>query len=211
MDLKPTVARISYMSAPLWRRLWAALFLAALLVSAAVLTAEPARAAVGVEKTSRLAGVPGDPVHLTLACGFCFPPCHGAPGHRNVPCMLDTKAQPPKEFPVSLVPIEKAPKPHRCGPNALCSPQPRGAPRRAPFTYLGRATPPPDDDPSERHYLPRYLLDFEIPKLRPGVYTFAIFCDVCARGKRGSLIANPRARPWRLRILAPPAASMRPR
>lgn len=205
MDLKWVPARISYMSATsiqLWRRLSIALIAAGLLASAVVLAVQPARAAVGVEKVSRAAGAPGDPVDLTLGCGFCFPPCKGAPGHRNVPCMLGTKAQPPEYFPISLVPIEKAPEPHRCGPNALCSPDPRGAPRRAPFTYLGQATGPGEKSRSGGRYVPRYRLHFEIPELRPGVYTFVIFCDVCAAGKRGSLIANPVARLWRLRVLS---------
>jgi hypothetical protein len=187
-----------------WRKLSVMLLAAAMLVAVTALRSEPARAAVGVEKVSRLAGAPGDPVDLTLACGFCFPPCHGAPGHRNVPCMLGTKAQPPKEFPISLVPIEKAPKLHRCGPNAVCSPTPVGAPRRFPYSYLGRATPPADDGSSSGgRDLPRYLLPFTIPKLRPGVYTYVIFCDVCAPGRRGSLIANPQDRRWRLRVLSP--------
>jgi hypothetical protein len=180
-----------------------ALVAAGLLASVAVLAAQPARAAVGVEKVSRTAGVPGDAVDLTLGCGFCFPPCEGAPGHRNVPCMLGTKAQPPESFPISLVPVEEAPEPHRCGPNALCSPTPRGAPRQSPFAYLGQATGPSDESHSAGRYVPRYRLHFEIPKLRAGVYTFVIFCDVCAGGKRGSLIANPAARPWRLRVLSP--------
>jgi hypothetical protein len=210
MDLRWTPPRISCMSAPAWRKFSAMLLAAAMLVTVTALRAEPAGAAVGVEKVSRLAGVPGDPVGLTLACGFCFPPCHGAPGHRNVPCMLGTKAQPPKEFPISLVPIEKAPKLHRCGPNAVCPPLPRGAPRHAPYAYLGRATPPADDEsPASGNYVPRYLIHFDIPDLRPGVYTYAIFCDVCAPGKRGSLIANPRDRRWRLRVQQPPAATFK--
>jgi hypothetical protein len=196
-----------------WRK-FSLILAAALLVTATALRAQPASGDVGVEKVSRLAGAPGDSVDLTLACGFCFPPCHGAPGHRNVPCMLGMKAPPPKEFPLSLVPIEKAPKLHRCGPNAVCPPLPRGAPRRAPYTYLGRATPPADDGSSSAgNDVPRYLLHFDIPDLKPGVYTYVIFCDVCARGERGSLIANPSAHRWRLRVLSPaprksePAAS----
>ena len=42
--------------------------------------ASPAQADVGVESSSRAAGAPGDPVELTLGCGFCFPPCVGEPG-----------------------------------------------------------------------------------------------------------------------------------
>jgi len=186
------------------RRLPIALLAAGLLVFVALLGAVSADAAVGVEKTSRPAGVPGAKVDLTLACGFCFPPCTGPPGHREpLPCMLGTHhAQPPESFAVSLVPIEKAPKPHRCGPNALCSPTPEGAPRKAPYTYLGRATPPEDDErPPNGRNIPRYLLNFAIPDLRPGIYAYVIFCDACASGKRGSLIASPSSRLWRLRVL----------
>ena len=202
MDLKATPARTTSMIS--LRRLPLALLAAGLLVFIALLGAAPADADVGVEKTSRPAGVPGAKVDLTLACGFCFPPCTGPPGHREPsPCMLGTHhAQPPESFAISLVPIEKAPKPHWCGPNALCSPTPRGAPRQAPYTYLGRATPPQAGDvPSEEKNIPRYLLDFDIPDLRPGIYAYVIFCDVCARGERGSLIASPSSRLWRLRVL----------
>lgn len=202
MDLKATLARTTSMIS--LRRLPLALLTAGLLVSIALLGARPADAAVGVEKTSRSAGAPGAKVDLTLACGFCFPPCTGPPGHREPsPCMLGTHhAQPPESFAISLVPIDKAPKPHWCGSNALCSPTPRGAPRKAPYNYLGRATPPADDDrSSEEKNIPRYLLDFAIPDLRPGVYTYVIFCEVCADGERGSLIANPNAHLWRLRVL----------
>lgn len=176
----------------------------ALLVSIATLATTPAsaEAAVGVERVSRHAGMPGEEVELTLGCGFCFPPCKGEPGHRNGPCMLGTKgAQPPASFPISLVPIEEAPKPHRCGPRALCSPHALGPPSRAPYTFLGEATPPAEgtEQPGARQ-VPRYTLDFEIPDLRPGVYAFVIFCDVCMEGKAGSLIASPGTRNWRLRV-----------
>lgn len=179
------------------------LLAAAMLVTATALRAEPARADVGVERVSRLVGAPGDRVDLTLGCGFCFPPCDGPSGHPDGTCMPGTKV-PPESFAISLVPIEKAPKPHRCGPNAVCPPLPRGAPRRAPYTYLGRATPPAEADGSSKGTeVPRYLLHFDVPVLRPGVYAYVIFCDACAPGKRGSLIANPRARQWRLRVLSP--------
>ncbi len=202
MDLKATPARTTSMNS--LRRLPLTLLTAGLLVFVALLGAAPADAAVGVEKTSRPAGVPGAKVDLTLACGFCFPPCTGPPGHRKPsPCMLGTHhAQPPESFAVSLVPIEQAPKPHWCGPNALCSPTPRGAPRQAPYAYLGLAKPPADGDrPPDGKNIPRYLLDFAIPDLRPGIYAYVIFCDACAAGRRGSLIASPSSRLWRLRVL----------
>jgi hypothetical protein len=171
-----------------------------LLGFACSLAAPPAQADVGVERVSRSAGQVGDSVDLTIGCGFCFPPCHGAPGQRNAPCMLDTKAPPPEAFPVSLVPTGKAPAPHRCGPRALCSPQVLGPPGHPPFTFLGEATPPAAAEIRSGHHVPRYLLHFEIPSLRPGLYAFVIFCDACTPGKRGSLIASPGSPGWQLRV-----------
>lgn len=194
MNPKSTPAPSSFMF-PLRRASALALFAAGLLFVVPLLMAGPARADVGVEKISRHAGTAGEAVDLTLGCGFCFPPCHGPHGQPDGSCMPG-KALPPDSFPISLVPIEKVPRPYRCGPNALCSPSVAGAPRRSPFSYLGLATPPGDGGGK----VPRYRLHFEIPDLQPGIYTFVIFCDGCARGKSGSLIANPRGRPWRLRI-----------
>ncbi len=108
-----------------------------------------ASAAVGVEKVDRRGGEPGDEVTLTLGCGFCFPPCEGPKGERHPkgfdhgPCMLDTKKDPPPSFGISVVPLSSAPEPHKCGPRALCSPVTAAPPRRAPYTFLGLAVPPP--------------------------------------------------------------------
>ena len=97
-----------------------------------------AQADVGVMSTSRQAAAPGDTVKVTLGCGFCFPPCEGPKGERHPagfdhgPCMLGTHGTPPPEsFGLSLVPLAKAPKPHRCGPNALCPPTRSGPPSPA--------------------------------------------------------------------------------
>ncbi len=154
------------------------------LVSTALASAPAARAAVGVEKVSRSAGAPGDPVILTLGCGFCFPPCKG----------------PPASFGISLVPVAKISKPNGCGPNSLCPSQARRPPRQHPFTFLGLATPPPGGNNPEHGSAPRYLLDFDIPDLRPGLYAYVIYCGVCVKGKDGGLIAFPEAAPWRLRV-----------
>jgi hypothetical protein len=139
-------------------------------------------------------------VNLTVGCGFCYPPCYGPMGDRSGTCM-PRKALPPESFPISLVPIEKAPRPRRCGPNATCSPRASGPPRRPPFTPLGEARPRTDEDGRNFRDNPRYLLRFSIPDLRPGIYAFVIYCETCLRGKSGSLIAAPTARPWRLRVL----------
>jgi hypothetical protein len=179
---------------------------AAALISATLVDAPVARAAVGVERISRSAGAPGDPVVITLGCGFCFPPCKGPKGHRHPagfdhgPCMLGTKAEPPASFGISLVPVANISKPIGCGPGSACPPTALGPPRRHPFTFLGLATPPPGGNNPEHGGAPRYLLEFDIPHLQPGLYAYVIYCGVCARGKDGSLLAFPESARWRLRV-----------
>ena len=192
----------------------AAAFLAvgAVVVVLCALAASGASAAVGVEKVSRGGGEPGDEVTLTLACGFCFPPCKGPKGHRHPegfdhgPCMLGTKgAEPPPSFGISLVPLSKAPQPYRCAPRALCSPGTLAPPNRSPYTYLGLAVPPPGGNNPEHGDPPRYLLNFTIPNLPAGAYAYVIWCDSCMEGKRGSLISSPTSRLWRLAVRGPGA------
>jgi hypothetical protein len=183
--------------------------MAALAGALLALAAASAQAAVGVEKVSRRGGEPGTQVTLTLGCGFCFPPCVGPKGERRPkgfdhgPCMLGTKQDPPASFGISLVPRSRAPQLFECGPNALCSPSTLAPPRRAPFRFLGDAVPPPGGNNPESGEPPRYLLDFTIPGLRPGAYAYEIWCDVCAEGKRGSLISVPGSRLWRLAVRPP--------
>jgi hypothetical protein len=176
------------------------------ILAVGALLAGSASAAVGVEKASRRAGAPGDRVTLTLACGFCFPPCRGPEGNRHPegyergPCMLGTDRKPPGWFGVSLVPRSDAPAPHRCGPDALCAPAAIRPPGADPYTYLGRAVPPPRGNSPEAENPPRYVLRFEIPELRPGAYAYVIWCDACRGGRRGSLIASPASPLWRLLV-----------
>lgn len=168
--------------------------------------ASSASAAVGVEKVSRHGGEPGTEVTLTLGCGFCYPPCKGPKGHRHPegfdhgPCMLGTKAEPPASFGISLVPRSKAPTPHQCGPRAVCSPDTAAPPRKDPYTLLGLAVPPPGGNNPEHGDPPRYLLHFTIPSLPSGDYAYVIWCDACLKGKRGSLLAVPASRLWRLAV-----------
>jgi hypothetical protein len=194
--------------------------LAVLALGSAALPADgTAKGAVGVEKVSRAAGEPGDPVRLTLGCGFCYPPCEGEPGHRNGPCMLGTRMRPPPaSFPVSLIPAGLAPDPTECGPGPGCSPTHAGPPvvagppARAPYTLLGEALPPAGIEAirdSGRSYVPRYRLEFEIPARIPGRYAFVIFCDACWPRRGGALISLPTVRSWRIRI-DPPLATFRP-
>lgn len=153
-----------------------------------------ARADVGVERITRSAGAPGDRVALTLGCGFCFPPCEGPKGDRRPagfergPCMR-FKGAPPESFGVSLVPVAKVPGPIRCKSGGPCSsPRAQAPPRRAPFAFLGLATPPPGGNNPEDGDVPRYLLSFEVPDLRPGTYAFVLYCDACLDGPGGTLI-----------------------
>ena len=181
------------------------LALAALALLAFSLAAQPAGAAVGVERVSRPAASAGETLRVTLGCGFCYPPCEGKPA-RNTPCMLDTDRQPPRGFPLSIVPIGRVPEPFPCGRRMVCSPVADRPPARAPFTFLGEAIPPPNIEEireSGRNYVPRYRLEFEVPKRRPGNYAFVIFCDVCLEGEGGSLIAEPRLGRWSFRIRSP--------
>jgi hypothetical protein len=174
----------------------AVLLAAALAAAVALPIVAPAQGDVGIEKVSRHGAEPGATVSVTVGCGFCFPPCKGEPGHRNAPCMLDTDAEPPRAFPISLVPIGRAPEPHRCGPRALCSPEAKAPPSHGPYRYLGRAVAAKGGASD----IPRYVLDFEVPDLRPGLYAYVLYCGACTRGSGGSLIALPYSRPWQLRV-----------
>jgi len=93
---------------------------------------------------------------------------------------------------------------HAGGPAAwpaLCPPRtPKGPPHRAPFTFLGRAVPPPGGNSPESGKPPRYLLRFVIPDLRPGPYAYVIWCDACVAGKRGSLLSFPATHLWSFTI-----------
>lgn len=178
-----------------------------LLIAVGLLAPASAESDVGVERVSRFAGTPGDAVELTVGCGFCYPPCEGPEGDRSGVCMPGAETPPPS-FPISLVPIEKVPRLHRCGPKKICTPQASGPPRRAPFTLLGWAKPVQAQASGWWHLsgvvhdtveLPRYVLDFHIPDLRAGVYSYVIYCAACLRGEGGSLIAFPERR-WRLRV-----------
>jgi hypothetical protein len=160
------------------------LFLVALSVALVHLTAPAAMADLGVEKVTRTSGRPGESVKLTVGCGAC-----AAAGAEDV-----------ASFPISLVPADEVPRPHRCGPNALCPPRVRAVPRRAPFTYLGESLLLRGDENVDKPY-PLYVLDFAIPQLPAGTYTYVIYCDACVDGRGAALITEPNATPrWRLRV-----------
>ncbi|MFT3863378.1 MAG: hypothetical protein QM729_03830 [Solirubrobacterales bacterium] len=159
-----------------------------------------------MDHVSRTAAVPGAKVDLTLGCGFCFPPCVGPKGEKHPAgsehgaCIPGTEEEPPTAFPISLVPIGRAPGPRPCGPRAVCPPAVAGAPRRPPYSYLGRAVGPSYVKRPQGGRVPLYRLHFIVPRLPAGRYAYVIYCDVCRRGKGGSLISDPEERRWRLDI-----------
>ena len=134
-----------------------------LLVAASTATADTA--VVGLSpKVAR----PGERVDLRIACGAC-------PADAT--------------FPISLVPVAKAPKPYPCRDNTLCIRTAAAPPRQRPFLFLGstsgaRARAPAVQPPGSDSQL-----GFDAPMIEPGVYAFVIFA-VSRRGTRGSLIAD---------------------
>jgi hypothetical protein len=109
-----------------------------------VAVSSPARADVGFESSSRKAGAPGERVELTVGCGFCFPPCVGAVGHRHPPgdpngtCMLGDRGGPPASFPVWLTPRRHSLDRYLCDPGEYAD---RGRGRRTfrpSSTWAGR-------------------------------------------------------------------------
>ena len=183
---------------------------AALSFALLLAVASSAQADVGVVSASRAAGDPGTPVELTLGCGFCFPPCVGGSGHRHAPgdphgaCMLDSHREPPPSFPIWLTPLKHSLKPYVCGRGEDCVPGSSRPPHLPSFIYLGRALP---IAPGDGHEIPRYRLAFGVPEVRPGRYKYAIFCDACIDGPRGSLTDSHTIAAGRLRVLAPVATA----
>jgi hypothetical protein len=182
-----------------------ALALLTALAAFLLILASPARAAVGIEKVSTHHGPPGATIDLTIGCGFCFPPCVGPKGERRPkgfdhgPCMLGTEGkEPPASFGVSLVRSKEAPQRRICGDGPLCTMTPLGPPHKPPFSFLGRAVPPPGGNNPEGGDPPRYLLRFTVPDLNPGTYNYEIWCGACVDGPRGALIGAPSSALWRL-------------
>jgi hypothetical protein len=106
----------------------------------------------------------------------------------------------PVEFPISLVPLDLAPNPVPCGPNALCAPAAPGPPRIGPFVYVGRAELLPNSQPP----IHRYRLGFRVPHLEPGRYAFVVYCGGCQPGPRGSLIVSTQVQDDLLRVIKKP-------
>lgn len=139
---------------------------------------DSASADSGVTGVSRHAGRPGAEVRVTIECGFC--------GNRS--------------FPVSLLPLARAERLLACQMRHYrrC-PRPTSPPRRKPYTYLGAALPVPVGDAAKA--LPRYRLDFRVPRLRAGDYAYVLWSENRRGGTAGSLVTFPTSPVWRLRVL----------
>jgi hypothetical protein len=150
----------------------------AVALSIGLLATEPAHGDVGVGGLAPRAGAPGDPVQVSIVCGWCASSSIGG------------RRRPPAPFPVSLVPVARAPKPHPCmGGKAVCGPFAAGPPRHRPFAYLGKAKPVFDlDHPPENVWAAKYRLRFRIPRVRPGPYAFVIYLGFS--GDRGGLAVD---------------------
>jgi hypothetical protein len=127
--------------------------------------AESARGDVGVAGLTPRAGAPGERIEVSIGCGWCASSSIGG------------RRRPPAAFPVSLVPVARAPMPHPCmGGKAVCGPFSAGPPRRRPFSYLGKAKPVFDlDHPPEDSWAANYRLRFQIPRMSPGTYAFVTY------------------------------------
>jgi hypothetical protein len=129
-----------------------------------LLAASPADGDIGVTRLHPNVGSPGQVVDLGTGCGG---------------------ARCPGRFPVSLVPSARAPRDHPCRGKALCSPEVAGPPRKRPFVFLGWA-----EQAGSTSYGRRYELRFRVPRVRPDVYAFVIYCGGCSSGPGGSLITG---------------------
>jgi len=201
----------------LWRearRIWSVKTLVAAFAALTLLfaIAAPAQADVGFVSSSRKAAAPGDRVDLTIGCGFCFPPCVGALGHRHPPgdsnggCM-PRKGRPPASFSVWLTPQKHSLDRYTCDSGEYRGPCQSGSrpPRLPSFIFLGRATP--DGVVEKPHDFPSYRLAVDVPDVPPGLYKYVAFCDACYDGPQGSLIDDRTNAAGPLRVLPPIAAA----
>ena len=161
---------ISVIAAVNWQRIVDGRYLAwALgpLLSALLIAASTATADTAVVGLSPKVARPGDQVDLRIGCGAC-------PADAT--------------FPISLVPLAKAPLPNPCD-NAVCAPTAPTPPRQRPFVFLGSTSGARQLAPNVQPPGSDSRLRFPVPKIEPGTYAFVIFA-VSRRGPPGSLIAD---------------------
>lgn len=158
-------------------------FLAPALIAFATLAGAPSAAAdVGLVAVEPRDAAPGDRVSAWLGCGSCLAPSISQGPHGV-----------PEPFPVSLVNVDRAPEPKRCDRHPACGLESTGPPKDHPYRYLGLAKPmfrKRDLAAWPCCGAPKYRLHFRVPAVRPGRYAFAIYCERCLPGPRGSLIVD---------------------
>ncbi len=97
--------------------------------------------------------------------------------------------RPWKPYPVAMISARHAPQPYPCR-GGYCSPIRRlETLRRPPYLFLGYVDWRPVKGLGESGL---GILRFRVPRVKPGPYLFALFCETCARGQKGSLIIDPR-------------------
>jgi hypothetical protein len=88
----------------------------------------------------------------------------------------------PPRMPLYLVTASRAPRPSRCGQNAICEPRSLGPPDHWPYVrlrLLSRAGT---------------VVRFRVPAtLVPGRYRAILYCEPCVRGRAGSLVVSGNA------------------
>lgn len=154
-------------------------FAAAVTAAALLLAQGSASGDVGVTNRSPAVAAPGDQVSVTVKAASSISVPNGAPN-----------------YPLSLVPVNRAPAP--CRPAPAPCPMPKAPPRSPPYTYLGLAKRLPGSNPVKT-----YRLRFRVPQLKPGTYVFVIFNhDLRSPGSRGGLVVSSADRVDRLRVVA---------
>jgi hypothetical protein len=143
---------------------------AAVAVVVALVVTGAARGDIGIRELTPRTARAGDLVTV-VAAGYLGP-------------------RPWQPMPVVMIPAKLAPKP-RPVPGGFGSPIARRSDLRPPrYRIVGAvSTWRPRDDTGVNA---RGVLRFRLPPVRPGRYVFALFCEPCRPGPRGSLIIDRR-------------------
>ena len=153
---------------------WRNLVAATVAVSCPLLgPAPPASGDIGVTRVSPRHARPGERVTVSIRTGGS----------------IRSPARALGPFPVSLVPLAEAPRPHACGTRtlALCLPASVGPPKAPPFVFLGQAK---FAKRQSNRSLGDFRLPFPVPALRPGTYVFVIYSGGAYPGTRGGLVID---------------------
>jgi hypothetical protein len=137
---------------------------------AVLVLATVARGDVGIRKLMPTSARPGEQITI-VAAGYLGP-------------------RPWRPMPIVMIPAKLAPRP-RPVQGGLGSPIARRSDLRPPrYRIVGAVRNWRRRD--ERAVNATGALRFRLPPVRTGRYVFALFCDPCRSGPRGSLIIDPR-------------------